>query len=272
MIQHGISLPEASMYLTVEDYNQLFGTAYTIETVGDFIPHKALLTHYHYSDVNNESPLFSKEVTILGLNAKAASTDLVALFAKDMIQTYSLYLDGTDGIGSVFDLADTLHYEHQSWASEGVYTMTKVMKVFTPIFELVRIFMCMGVVFIFMSFSGKMIKSKMHEIGILKALGTRNSHILFVFGAQVVLVALLTCLLSTVGYVFFIDAANTILTDAMLQFNADKMVAELKFLTFNAAVATYNVLLILALALVSLIIPLLKIKFIQPVKIIQTKD
>ena len=260
------------MYMAIDEYNAAFGTAYTEDTQKDFVPHTALLTHYHYADVNNENPLFSKEVTILGLGSRPVSTDLAELFKKDMIQTYSLYLDGTDGIGGVFDVAKALSFEHQSMASEGIYTMTKIMDVFEPIFELVNLFVCLIVVFIFMSFSNKMNKSKMHEIGIMKAIGAKNSHILSIFGIQVMLIALLTAILATVGYVFFIDTANTILTDAMIRFNPDQMISELQFLEFQPMVAIYNVLLIFALAFASLIPPMIKIKWIEPVKIIKAKE
>ena len=272
MIDSGNHLPEASMYWDIEDYNNVFGTEYTMDTLGDFVPHKVLLTHYHYADTNNENPLFSKEVTIIGLGARSVSSDIAELFKKDIIQTYSLYLDGTEGIGGVFDLLSSLSFEHQNWASESIYTMTKVMDVFAPIFELVRLFMCCAIILIFISFSNKMIKSKMHEIGILKALGTKNGHILSIFGIQVMLIALLTGIFSTIGYVFFIDTANTLLTDAMIRFNPNQLISELQFLDFIPGVAIGNVLLVFALAFVSLIPPMIKIKLIQPVKIIKTKE
>lgn len=123
-----------------------------------------------------------------------------------------------------------------------------------------------------MSFSTKMIKSKMHEIGILKALGTNNSTIGAVFGLQVVLIAILTCVLSTVGYYYFIDLANTVLVESLMRFNPSSVVLDLDFLTFKPEIAVENCILIFILALASLIIPMIKIKAIKPVKIIKAKD
>ena len=150
--------------------------------------------------------------------------------------------------------------------------MTKAVDVFVPIFELIAVILCVGVVFILMNFSSKMINDKMHEIGILKALGTKNNSIGVVFGLQVVLIALLTCVLSTVGYYFFIDIANDVLIESLKRLAPSQVVLDLDFLTFKPSVALVNCALVFALSLISLVIPMIKIKAIKPVKIIKAKE
>ena len=200
------------------------------------------------------------------------SPDIAELFAKDYIRTYSLYFDGTDGIGAVLDTAEDLNYQPQSFAVEGIHTMTKAVDVFVPIFELIALFLCAAVVFILVNFSSKMIKDKMHEIGILKALGAKNSTIGAVFGLQVALIAILTCILSTVGYYFFIDLANDVLIESLKRFAKSMIVLDLDFLTFKPDIAFINCALVAALATLSMIIPMIKIKAIKPVKIIKAKE
>ena len=112
----------------------------------------------------------------------------------------------------------------------------------------------------------------MHEIGIMKALGTKNNSISVIFGLQVILIALFTCILSTVGYYGFIDLANTVLVESLKQFAPSATVLDLDFLVFKPAVAFMNCVLVFALALVSLFIPMMKIKAIKPVKIIKAKE
>jgi ABC-type antimicrobial peptide transport system permease subunit len=123
-----------------------------------------------------------------------------------------------------------------------------------------------------MNFSSKMINDKMHEIGILKALGTKNNSIGIVFGLQVVLIAILTCVLATLGYYFFIDFANDVLIESLKRLAPSSVVLDLDFLTFKPTVALVNCVLVFALSLVSLIIPMIKIKAIKPVKIIKAKE
>jgi ABC-type lipoprotein release transport system permease subunit len=117
-----------------------------------------------------------------------------------------------------------------------------------------------------------MIRGKMHEIGIMKALGTKNNSIGVIFGLQVMLIAILTCVLATAGYYYFIDLANTVLVESLMRFNPSSIVLDLDFLTFKPEIAMENCILIFILAFASLIFPMIKIKAIKPVKIIKAKE
>ena len=112
----------------------------------------------------------------------------------------------------------------------------------------------------------------MHEIGILKALGTKNTTIATVFGLQVVLIAAMTCVLSTAGYYFFIDLANDVLVESLKRLAPSNVVLDLEFLTFQTEIALINCGLVAVLALISLVFPMVKIKAIKPVKIIKAKE
>ena len=150
--------------------------------------------------------------------------------------------------------------------------MTKAVDVFIPIFELVAIFLCAGTVLILISFSTKMIKDKMHDIGILKALGCKNNTIGIVFGLQLLLIAVCTIVLSTVGYFVFIDLANDVLIESLRMLASSHIVLDLDFLTFKPTIALLNSFLVLALSAVSFVIPMFKISRIRPVQIIKAKE
>ncbi len=268
---------ENTILLTAEMYAQMFpdrvakaGEDWLDKTV----PHKEKISHLAFWDVNNETPLFEKEVYV-GVHDGSyvwVAEDLYPLFCRDSYFPCSLYFDGTEGIGGVFETAGALNFEPQSHTVEGVYTMTKAVDVFIPIFELIAIFLCTGVVFILVNFSSKMIHDKMHEIGILKALGTKNNSIATIFGLQVLLIALLTCVMATMGYLLFIDVANDVLIESLAQLAPSHVVLDIDFLTFRPAIALTNCVLISVLALISMIFPMIKIKMIKPVKIIKAKD
>lgn len=119
------------------------------------------------------------------------SDDLYSLFYKDSIFAHTLCFDGTDGIGAVLDTAQTLNYQQQNFAFEGIHTITKVVDMFVPIFEIIAFFLCAAMVFILVNFSTKMIKDKIHEIGILKALGMKNSTIVAALSAISMLIPMI---------------------------------------------------------------------------------
>ncbi len=273
----GDELPDNSIVVSYERYNQVFGTDYIPDTLDTFVPHKVTLSHYDFRETENENALFTKEVTIVGLTQTAsftlcASEDIYELFKEDGIRAYGIYLDGAEGMGNVLGIAEKLGYQHMSYIIEGIYTMTRAVEVFIPIFEMVAIFLCVGAIFIMVNFSTRLIHTKMHEIGILKALGTQNNTIGTVFGLQIGLIAILTCAMSVIGYYFFIDAANGVLLDSLKRIAAHRIVLDLKFLIFQPDIAIQNCILIVILAILSLAFPLIKIKNIKPVKIIKTKE
>ena len=269
---------EATMSLT--KYNQLFGTSYDKTTMKDFVPHTITVTSHRFYDINNEKPLYTVDLKIVALHTASdtfilspdCNDELIDVMGSADIYYNALYCEGQEKIGKMMNAASDLNYTQQNHMIEGIHTMTKAVDVFIPIFELIAVFLCIGVIFILTSFSSKMINDKMHEIGILKAIGTKNGAIGVIFGMQVALIAALTCVMSTVGYFFFIDKADNILIDSLKRLAPGRIVMDLNFLSFSPGIAAMNCLLILALSAVSIIIPLVIIKRIKPVKIIKAKE
>ena len=106
-----------------------------------------------------------------------------------------VYFNGSDNISNIINLSNELEFEIQSFVMESIKTMSKAVEVFIPIFELIAIILYVGIILILVNFSTKMIKDKLHDIGILKALGCKNHNIGLIFGLQIILIALLTILL-----------------------------------------------------------------------------
>ncbi len=274
-------LKEGEISMNITEYNEIFGTSYNASNLHEFTPHTMKITMYRWYDVDNKNPVYSIEIVVNSLHSFSDTLLMIRdkneNWQNELIKinnnyAYALYLDGTEGIGTVLDAAERLNYEPQSIVVEGIHTMTKAVDVFIPIFELIAIFLCIGVVFILVNFSSKMINDKMHEIGILKALGTKNSSIGAIFGLQVMLIAVFTCILATAGYYFFIDLANDILIESLIRLAPSRVILDLNFLIFKPQIAVENCFLVVALAFISLIMPFMKIKFIEPVKIIKRKE
>ena len=265
-------MPENSMILSYDAYNSIFGTTYASNNADEFVPHTADISQFMRGDVDQENPLVNGTITILGVGSlNLASDDLFAKLRKNTYFEYALYLDGIDNLGSVLEFL-SLTYKNHSVMIESVHTMTRAVEVFVPIFELIAIFLCIGIILILISFSSRMIKNKMHEIGILKALGTKNRSITTIFGLQVMLITALTCIMATVGYYFFIDLANDVLIDSLKRLAPNHVVLDLEFLTFIPKIAAENCVLVCLLSIISLIFPMIKIKAIKPVKIIKVKE
>ena len=266
--------------MSYKDYNRIFGTSYNEDNLDTFNPHSITVTGYNFYDVDNSDPLYTARITI---DVLTASTDtffinpekcpeVADMFTKSDIYCYALYFDGTDGIGNALKTASELCYQPQSFAVEGIQTMSRAVEVFIPIFELIGTVLCVGVVLVLVSFSSRMIRDKMHEIGILKAIGAKNGTVAVMFGLQILLIALLTCVLTTVGYFVFIDLANAVLVQSLMRLAPTRVMLELSFLTFKPAISVQNCILTLLLAALSTVAPLVRVRRIKPVKIIRTRE
>ena len=273
----GYNLNDNEVMMNYNKYNEIFGTEYTYNNLDTFEHHNITLSKYRYYDYEYENPLFTKEVTIKKLHPSGvytfiASDNIYNEFKKNLIFTKGLYFDSNENIDKVIEVANDLNYEQKTVIVEAIHTMTKAVDVFIPIFELVAIFLCIGIIFILVSFSTKMIKDKMHDIGILKAIGTQSKTIGRIFGLQIILIAILTILMSTFGYYYFIDMANDVLIESLRKLAPSHVMLDLDFLTFKLNVVNINIILIAVLCILSLFIPMLKIRKIKPVKIIKTKE
>lgn len=263
---------------TISQYNSIFNTNYTANNLDTFVPHSITIDFYRNGDTNKQNKRMTIELFIKELIPFHAST--IALVSKELFSDlsqhnnicYSLYLDGVNEIDSLTEVMQKNGYGLSSYIASGLYTMTKAVDVFIPIFRLIAIVLCLGIIMILTNFSIKMIKDKYHDIGILKALGTQNKSIGNIFGIQIFMIAILTILMSILGYYFFIDLANGVLISSLKELAPNYVVLDLDFLTFKFHVVYINIILILVLCIISLFLPLIKIKNIKPVKIIKTNE
>ena len=273
----GYSLDDNSVWMNFQKYNEIFGTEYTSTNLNTFKPHTVKLEQYYYDDFEQKNLLMSIEITIeklvnTGHYIFIAGDNVYSKFKNNLAYTKGLYFDSNENLNAVLEVAAELNYEQRLLFVEGIHTMTKAVDVFIPIFELVAIVLCVGIIFILISFSTKMVRDKMHDIGILKALGCKNSTIGIIFGLQLLLIALCTIILSTIGYFFFIDLANDVLIESLKILAPGHIVIDLDFLTFKMSIVGVNSVLVIILCIISFIIPMVKIYNIKPVLIIKTKE
>lgn len=269
------TLQDGQVMMSFRMYNSIYGTAYNADNLDTFVPHKAQLAQYAYYDTENKSPVFSTEVEIAGLydgQGMSVSRSVRNLFDKNHVRQTGIYFAGLSHLADILDVAEERSFIQDSITLEGILTLSRCVRLFVLIFRLVNILLCAAVVFIFISFSTKMIRDKLHEIGIMKALGTGKGAINAIFGLQIGLIAILTCAVSGLGYYLLIGPANDLFIMSLREMVPSQLVLDLDVLVFIPKVLADNVLLIAVLSAVSLIVPMSRISKIQPVKIINNRE
>lgn len=270
--QPDTTLTDGQVIMGHKTYNAMFGKNSTPDS---FTPHKAKLSQFAYYDTEAADPYFEAEVEIVGLysgDGMVVSRSVRELFDRHHIRQTGIYFDGLSHLHDVLELGEERSFMQDSVTVEGILTLHRCVRMFVAVFRLVNIVLCAAVVFIFISFSTKMIRDKLHEIGILKALGTGRVTINVIFGLQIALIAIFTCVVSALGYYLLIDPANELFVVSLREMVPSQLVLDLDVLAYIPRVVWENVLLVTVLSFISLFVPMAKIDRIQPVKIINSRD
>lgn len=263
-----------SLNLTV--YNILFGTNLTAEDIKNFVPHEATFQVFRVYD-KNQTVVSSKTFLIERLIPTAdycgvAGKEAAEFFMAANTYSHTVIIENNNSICEVLDAAKALGYTSNLTTVEAVNYMTRIVNVFIPIFEILGIILIFGAIFILTTFSIKMIRTKIHDIGIMKALGAKNRTIYSIFGLQLGLVSFLTCGISVLGYYLLVGFTNKVLLKSLSKLSSYASTLQTKFIMFNRGIALFNIALIILVSIVSLVIPILLIRKIEPVKIIKVKE
>lgn len=266
------ALGDNEVLMDVEDYNKIFGTEYTYGNCDTFVPHAI---SFLSSDFNNEVT-YSKQMTVVGIGKYKGENMLLAdnlfyEYKEKMFHFYGVYVDGEDVSGVINYTIDN-GYSNISLKMSAVQTMSQAVEVFNRFFEFIVVILVCACVFIITSFGVKNIKSKMYEVGVMKALGCKLSRFFVIFGLHTLLIAVATIVVSVVGYVAFANVANRILVESLKVIAPARIMLDLQFIKFDWQLALINSAAVVLISIVSTTIPIILLKRIKPITIIKAKE
>lgn len=268
----GYVLADDEVFMDVEAYNKIFGTEYTYGNCDTFVPHPI---SFLSSDFNNEVT-YSKQMTVAGIGKCNGGNMLLAdnvfyEYKEKMFHCYGVYVDG-EGVSGVINYTIDNGYSNISLKMSAVQTMSQAVEVFNRFFEFIVVILVCACVFIITSFGVKNIKSKMYEVGVMKALGCKLSRFFVIFGLHTLLIAVATIVLSVAGYVAFANVANHILVESLKAIAPARIMLDLQFIKFDWRLALINSAAVVLISMVSTTIPIILLKRIKPITIIKAKE
>ena len=258
-------------------YNELFKTAYTPQNLKDFEPQEVDFSYYSMCDETKSQKKYEAKLTIVGLNNNEVTKCNVAdNILRDLQRietfTFGLYFENEEQAELLFNLADGNSFLPNSSIAGSITTMTKAVNVFSEFFNLIFIVLCVALLLLMIQFEVKNIKDKMQDIGIMKALGSRDIDLILIFGFQVAAAGLLMALLFIAGSFVFIGVANDILVLSLSKIATNTMIMNLSFLTVKWKYLLYDCLLAFIIILFSFIVPMLRLRRIKPTNVIKSKE
>ena len=268
---YGLELGSNEIAMSVSLYNTIFKTNYTMDNLNEFKPHSCMSYVVLSSDGDRS---IQKEVTISMLIPNQYtlyySDDLFLLHRNSFTSRYALYFE--DDYSMVVDSLDTNEYTIMSNKIASVSTMTKAVSVFNDFFMLITTILISAIMFLLISFGVKNVNDKMYEIGVLKALGCKQSRFTIMFGLHTVFIAILVCIMSIIGIWLTYDFANTILVKSIKVLAPSHTMLDIQVIKFNWNYILQDSIIVFVVTIISTLISILRLKAIKPIMIIKAKE
>ncbi len=269
------TLNDNEIIMGVTTYNAIFGTSYSDATLSTFLPRDVVFKYSYYYDADSAVVEYVLSAKIVKLISGQTVYFADNLFKKVLLFntfTCGIYFDDVSDVTGIMKTADENGFYANSIIALSLTTMTKAVTVFKDFFNIIFIGLCICAFFIIANYGARLIKERKYEIGILKALGIRDVDLTFILGLQILLLLVVTVILYIVGSVVFIDLANEVLIRSLLELAPNSFMLNVKVLYINPAHFLTNAVLTTVIALVSFVVPLVKLRKLKPTNIIKAKE
>ena len=268
---YNIELGENEIAMSMALYNVLFNTKYTSDTMDEFESHTCILNVNVSPDTDR---VIEKEVTISKLVTSGytvyCSDDLFLQHRNTFTSRYALYFDGDYSV--VIDNLDTNEYTIMSNRITSVSTMTKAVLVFNDFFDLITTILVSAIMFLLISFGVKNVNEKIYEIGVMKALGCKQSRFSIMFGLHTLFITITVCIMTILGVWLTHDFANVVLVKSINMLAPSYTMLDLQFIRFNWTYILQDSIIVFVVAIISTLVSILRLRAIKPIMIIKAKE
>lgn len=256
-------------------FNSIFNTNYNVTNLNEFEPMTVTLKYYDYYDIDRAKLVYSVDLNITKLiegDAFYVSDEMCKNLLEITTFTTSLYFDDLSNIESISKVAVENGYIMNSLVASALTTITKAVNVFSDFFIVIFVGLCLCAVSILANYGLKLVKERKYEIGILKALGTRDRDLVCIFGIQIILEIILIVFMYNLGSILFVDLSNDILIRSLMELAPNNLVVDVEILFINLKDLISNSILAMLIVIVSFVLPIIKLRKLKPLDIVKAKE
>ena len=260
-------------------YNQLFKTDYTSTTSKtEFVPHQVKFYSYDYVDFNRTNPtVYTLDIVGLISSSKGSygiyvSDEMYDRAKENMLIKTAFYFDDTTKVDTIFEVAQTTNFIADSIVVSSVQTMAKAVSVFGDLFKLISFVLYVAAIFLVIYFGLKTVNKRMYEIGIIRGLGGKNRSLAWMFALQIIITAIVTCILSYIGLYIFVNLADEVLVRALMASSNGYTMLNIELISFNVPIIMADCGGVMFLSFLSTMLPLLTLRKVKPINIIKAKE
>ena len=263
-------------------YNQMYDTDYTAEDIDkktklSNVVKTAELSSFHVTDEAHKQPHFSADVEVRLCAMSNASNIAVGdeVLKKALLgthKTFGIYFDPSCNAKNATEVASEYNMIPNSIKLASISTMTRAVEVFSDFFGLIFVVLVAALVIVIVKFGLDIVRRKIYEIGVIKALGGRSSSFIVIFGIQVIVFGLLVCLFAQLGMYFFVGIANDVLVTSLQTLASSRIMMDIEILAFDWPLIFTDSIFAFALCILSSLAPLVALHRVKPINIIKAKE
>ena len=190
---------------------------------------------------------------------------------ENMCIKTAMYFEDTTKIEQIFEVAEQNDFIADSVVVSSVQTMAKAVSVFGDLFKLISFVLYVAAIFLVIYFGLKTVNKRMYEIGIIRGLGGKNRSLAWMFALQIIITAIVTCVLSYFGLYIFVNLADAVLVRALMASSSGYVMLNIELISFNVPIIMADCGGVMFLSLLSTLLPLLTLRKVKPINIIKAK-
>lgn len=268
------------IYLSLEKYNEIFGTELTEDTLDEFQERTVIFKSYSAYRELDETPLYTKEYKVIGLSGQVGTFSLLtdeefAFVRQYDVYAFGLYFDSPQNCNNFYTALKESDFYLGSQEFDAIYQIVDIVEVFKEYFSLVTTILWIAGIILLLSFCLNNIKNNKYQIGVLRAMGAKSSSIIGMFALHSLIAGVIITMLTTVGLFTLTGTANTIILEGFksnIRSSALSLLEGVEILQLTGKILLTNIGVVIAMLFVASIVPLVLINRIKPIKIIKSKD
>ena len=268
------SLQNGEIKIPIKIYNSIMHTRLSEEEAALIPQFEITLVDYPFYS-NEVEPVYTKTFTVTAV----VPDETIMLSYADYLELYQVHLypyaicfDNTKSAAGIFTDMESSDFFTNNEFFKTIYKIMDVVEVFKDFFLLLYLGLIAVCALLYINFARRSIKRRLYEIGVLRALGSKNETISQLFTYNLLVMAVFISIISIGGFLISIPLLNDLLIENLAIMLNTGPIKALKILHFDLLSSLIDVITILLLSFLSSFSVLMSCKKIKPINIIRNKD
>lgn len=263
------SLPkEGEVIISYESYNDLFGTNCTSKDKSEFKKETIVLRLYDFQ----LKKYMEKNLLVIGLSTYTyANPSIRPDVVGESFYKIGEYVTSAENVGRFAAQVENYNFYINTSRVAVVKAAIRVISIFSELFMLLSGIMIISIIVLIVVNTVNIMNRNIYNIGVSRSLGAHLGELGFIYSMQMLIFGILVIIFSNVSDFLSLRFINGVLSNTLPRVIEQPGLEEMTFLYYNPTLSSSITGLVVFLTIISIFVPILAIRLINPVNIIKKK-